>query len=549
MGDLFVNAWINSQTLKIKTMKTRKITGIALFISLSHLVACGGGHGDSNYQDSGASHNYMYEETTETDDGMVTEVYEPEGEQNKSDFNTEEYAFIAENDFLSPAANPLSTFSIDVDNASYTNTRRFIESGEKPPIDAVRTEEFINYFNYDYPVPTKDETFSVYTEVGDCPWNSDNRLVHIGLQGYTIPVEKLPPSNLVFLLDVSGSMDDPNKLPLLKKSFKILVDKLNSKDRVAIVTYAGEDRVVLESTSCTEKSKIKEAIDNLQSGGSTNGEGGINKAYDIATENFLKEGNNRIILATDGDFNIGQSSDGALTRLIEEKRDKGVYLTILGFGMGNYKDSKMESLADHGNGNYFYIDDIRESNRVLVTNLAGTLFTIAKDVKIQVEFNPELVKEYRLIGYENRKMNAEDFANDKKDAGELGAGHTVTAIYEIVPGKASHQNLKYQNNQSKKSAELLWVKLRYKQPDATTSKLIEMPVKDENRTWENNSKLFKFSAAVAAYTLILRESKYCNGFTLDDVSRIAKEVVSIDELDKIEFIRMVEDTKLLPADS
>lgn len=448
-------------------MKNRWIKiSIACYVALL-LNACGGQDETANVYEVDDSVEYVtYEEGMSEADGLECE---PVFEFNKvepvtTDFNTEEYAHIAENDFLSPGLNPLSTFSIDVDNASYTNSRRMIENGNLPPVDAVRTEEFINYFNYDYPVPEKNDVFSVYTEVSECPWNEDNKLVHIGLKGYTVPVEELPPSNLVFLLDVSGSMSDDNKLPLLKKSFKLLVDKLNRKDRVSIVTYAGEDRVVLESTSCDHKEEIKAAIDNLESGGSTNGEGGINKAYDLAVDNFMDDGNNRVILATDGDFNIGQTSDGELTRLIEEKREEGVFLTILGFGMGNYKDSKMESLADHGNGNYFYIDDIRESNRVLVTNLAGTLFTIAKDVKIQVEFNPLLVQSYRLIGYENRVMNAEDFENDQKDAGELGAGHTVTAIYEIVPGKADKANLKYQSSSDKKSDELLTVKLRYKKP-------------------------------------------------------------------------------------
>ena len=436
-----------------------------------------------------------------------------------------------------------------MDNASYTNSRRILEGGQLPTPDAVRTEEFINYFDYNYPIPQKEEVFSVYTEVGDCPWNEDARLVHVGLKGYTVPVEMLPASNLVFLLDVSGSMSDDNKLPLLKKSFKTLVDKLNEKDKVAIVTYAGEDRVVLESTSCENKDVIKEAIDNLESGGSTNGEGGINRAYDIAIKNFVKDGNNRVILATDGDFNIGQSSDGELTRLIEEKREDDVFLTILGFGMGNYKDSKMESLADHGNGNYFYIDDIRESNRVLVTNLAGTLFTIAKDVKIQVEFNPELVKEYRLIGYENRLMEAQDFADDKKDAGELGAGHTVTAIYEIIPGKADKSNLKYQSSSAKTSDELVTVSLRFKKPTGDKSKLISVAVDDAGTKWDENSKMFKFSAAVAGFSLILRESKYINDFDFEDVTNIARSVVTINELDRVEFIRLVEDAKLIRKES
>lgn len=525
-------------------MKKLAIFFAATAFVLLTMPGCGG-HGESGTESADAVYYEEYEtmaETTEAEEGEAGDdwIGEPIAE-----FNTEEYAHNVENDFLSPGVNPLSTFSIDVDNASYTNCRRMIFDGIKPPEDAVRSEEFINYFDYAYPVPAKEDVFSVYTEVGDCPWNEDHQLVHIGLQGYTMPVEDLPPSNLVFLLDVSGSMDEPNKLPLLKKSFKTLVDKLNSRDRVAIVTYAGEERLVLPSTSCEQKEYIKEAIEDLESGGSTNGEGGIEMAYRQAEKGFLENGNNRVILATDGDFNIGRSSDGELTRLIEEKRDLGIYLTVLGFGMGNYKDSKMESLADHGNGNYFYIDDIRESNRVLVTNLAGTLLTIAKDVKIQVEFNPELVAEYRLIGYENRLMNAEDFANDKKDAGELGAGHTVTAIYEIVPGKSELSNLKYQAAGTVKSDELATIKLRYKKPKSAKSKLLELAVKDKGVEWMNSSEMFRFSAAVAAYSLILRESKYIGDFDLQDVIDVCKSTISIDDLDKVEFVRMVEETKLL----
>ena len=529
-------------------MKTRRIAVSTFILSLVLLAACEGQTqgGDAAYEDMNATYVTDEEYTEgEADDVMFESPEMIEEEPISTEFNTEEYAYLPENDFLSPGANPLSTFSIDVDNASYTNTRRYLEDGMLPPVDAIRTEEFVNYFDYNYPTPTKDETFSVYTEVGECPWNADNKLVHIGMKGYTVPIEELPPSNLVFLIDISGSMSDQNKLPLLKKSYKMMVDRLNEKDRVAIVTYAGDDRVALESTSCKYKEKIKEAIDNLESGGSTNGAGGIERAYEIAGKNFLPEGNNRVILATDGDFNVGKSSDGETTRLIEEKRDDGVFLTILGFGMGNYKDSKMESMADHGNGNYFYIDDIRESNRVLVNNLAGTLLTIAKDVKIQVEFNPEMVKEYRLIGYENRVMNNEDFADDKKDAGELGAGHTVTAIYEIVPGKADKTDLKFQKNKSKNSSDLLWVKLRYKKPNGTKSKLIEMPLANESRSWNETSEDFKFSTAVTGFSLILRKSKYINGFDYDDVLTICREVVSMDRMDRVEFMQLVENAKMI----
>jgi Ca-activated chloride channel homolog len=536
-------------------MKTKWITISAITILMLNMISCGGGRDGGNSSDVG-SPGYAYDTAGETesmdqiamasDDGYADEPTntEPGGDLA---MNTEEYEYMPENNFLSPAVNPLSTFSIDVDNASYTNVRRMLNDGQLPPVDAVRTEEFINYFKYEYPVPSKKDVFSVYTEVGDCPWNEKNQLVHIGLQGYTVPVEELPAANLVFLLDVSGSMDDANKLPLLKQSFKLLVDKLNAKDKVSIVTYAGEERVVLEGASCDNKEVIKAAIDNLSAGGSTNGEGGINKAYEIASHHFKKEGNNRVILATDGDFNMGQSSDGELTRLIEEKREQGVYLTILGFGMGNYKDSKMESLADNGNGNYFYIDDISESNRVLVTNLAGTLFTIAKDVKIQVEFNPEYVAEYRLIGYENRLMNAEDFENDQKDAGELGAGHTVTAIYEIVPGKAPKTGgLKYQEKTTKSSDDLLTVKLRYKKPGEETSILKEVVVKSNaKKSWLSASRLFRFSTAVAGFSLILRKSRYIGTFNYDDVITIATETTAVTDLSKMEFIGLVNKAKLL----
>jgi Ca-activated chloride channel homolog len=532
-------------------MKTKTLTITMCTALIAAVSSCGGGEGEAMTE--GGDYSELYtedmvymEEATESDDGY----YETDSQLIvMEEMHTEEYAYLPENDFMSPGANPLSTFSIDVDNASYTNSRRMIEDGYLPEVDAVRSEEFINYFDYAYKLPSKEEVFSVNTEIGECPWNDEAKLLNVGLKGYTIPTEDLPPSNLVFLLDISGSMNDANKLPLLKNSFKTLVDQLTEEDRVSIVTYAGEDRVVLESTSCENKAEIKAAIDNLEAGGSTNGEGGINKAYDIAVENLLAEGNNRVILATDGDFNIGQSSDGALTRMIEEKREEGVFLTILGYGMGNYKDSKMESLAHHGNGNYFYIDDKRESNRVLVTNLAGTLHAIAKDVKIQVEFNPELVKEYRLIGYENRLMADQDFADDKKDAGELGAGHTVTAIYEIIEGKADKSDLKYQKSSSKKSKEMVTISLRYKKPKGTKSKLVQVPVIDEGLSWNENSRAFKFSAAVAGFSMILRESKYINDFSFDDVMDLAKPNVTIDELDKVEFLRLVENAKVLGTQS
>lgn len=521
-------------------------------IGLVHFYACGNegkenesANGDSVTTEEFYDYDMAEAEYTECDgacDAAAEDDYFP---GIAEEFNTEEYTYMEENDFLSPGTSPLSTFSIDVDNASYTNVRRMIEDGYMPPVDAVRTEEFVNYFDYDYPVPSKKDVFSVYTEVGECPWNEKNQLVHIGLKGYTIPTEELPPSNLVFLLDVSGSMDEENKLPLLKRSFKMLVDKLSIKDNVSIVTYAGDERLVLPSSSCANKTEIKNAIDNLSAGGSTNGEGGIEMAYKQALENFKENGNNRVILATDGDFNIGKSSGGELTRLIEEKRDAGVYLTILGFGMGNYKDSKMESLADHGNGNYFYIDDIKESNRVLVTNLAGTLFTIAKDVKIQVEFNPAHVKEYRLIGYENRLMEAEDFDNDQKDAGELGAGHTVTAIYEIVPGKAESSSLKYQSTKNNHSDEMVNIKLRYKKPNESKSNLIELAVDNQSKSWKETSDIFRFSAAVAGFSLILRNSKYIKDLNFEDIIGWARGATDLNSMENVAFIQLVQEAQLV----
>ncbi len=372
------------------------------------------------------------------------------------DYNTESYAGIDENSYKDPLKAPYSTFSIDVDNASYSNVRRFINLGQEVPADAVRIEEMINYFKYDYPKATGEHPFSVYTETGICPWNKSHYLLHIGLRGKDIDKSELPPSNLVFLLDVSGSMDQPNKLPLLKSALKLLVNELRAQDRVAIVVYAGAAGVVLESTPGNHKEIIMQALDNLQAGGSTAGGQGIMLAYKIAEKNFIREGNNRIILATDGDFNVGVSDNASMERLVEEKRGLGVYMTVLGFGMGNIKDDKMEIIADKGNGNYAYIDNIQEARRVLVQEFGGTLFTIAKDVKFQIEFNPEYVKSYRLVGYENRLLADEDFNDDTKDAGEMGAGHTVTALYEIIPAGSDETGLpiidplRYQGDRSEK---------------------------------------------------------------------------------------------------
>ncbi len=475
-------------------------------------------------------------------------------------YNTESYNTIRENDFLSVKENPLSTFSIDVDAASYTNTRRYLNSGNLPPQDAVRIEEFINYFDYKYPQPKGNHPFEIHTEASDCPWNPKHQLIQIGLQGKTIAFDKMPPINLVFLIDVSGSMDDPNKLPLVKKTLQLLVAQLRSTDHISLTVYAGAAGVVLPSTSGNEKEKIIEAIDQLNAGGSTAGGEGIQLAYKVAKENFIKNGINRVILATDGDFNVGVSSDAEMTRLIESKRDDGIFLTVLGFGMGNYKDSKMESIADNGNGNYFYIDNIEEAQKVLVTQIDGTLCTIAKDVKIQIEFNPTKVKSYRLVGYENRLLKKEDFNNDKKDAGELGAGHTVTALYEIVPvdGKddpsGKVDELKYQQTQVKTSSsnekEFLTIKFRYKNPTDTVSKLIVHTVMDKKIKLDESSDNFRFAAAVASFGMLLHDSKFKGDATYDSVLKWATEAKGKDsEGYRAEFIKLVKTASLLTPSS
>lgn len=486
-------------------------------------------------------------------------------EREDAGFNTEDYAHHNDNEFAAALQNPLSTFSIDVDNASYSNMRRFLTMQQLPPKDAVRSEEFINYFRYDYPQPSakSGEPFSVNTEISSCPWNTSHKLVHIGLQGREIPVAQLPPTNLVFLIDVSGSMDSPEKLPLLKEAFTMLTKQLRAQDRVAITVYAGNAGVVLPSTSGSDKERILAALDKLSAGGSTAGGEGLKLAYSLAKQHFMKGGNNRVILATDGDFNVGVSSEGDLVRLIEQERESGVYLTVLGFGMGNYKDSKMEKLADKGNGNYSYIDNLREAERVLVGQMSGTLFTIAKDVKIQVEFNPAVVQAYRLIGYENRMLAKEDFNNDKKDAGEIGAGHTVTALYEIVPvgvtwqnptGNASVDPLKYQTpqapNENKLLAntlgEMLTVKIRYKEPDGAVSKLIELPVPNVDAPLQAASNNFKFSAAVAEFAMILRESPFKANSSYTQVLNLARESLGKDpDGYRAEFVRLVETAQML----
>ncbi|MCV2483818.1 von Willebrand factor type A domain-containing protein [Flavobacterium sp. SH_e] len=466
----------------------------------------------------------------------------------------EDYDSFVENAFESPKTAPLSTFSIDVDNASYTNIRRFLNNGQQVPKDAVRVEEMVNFFKYTYPQPKNEHPFSINTEVSDSPWNSKNKILKIGLQGKNIPTEDLPASNLVFLIDVSGSMEDMNKLPLLKQSLKILVDELRPKDKVAIVVYAGAAGLVLPPTSGDEKKTIINALDNLQAGGSTAGGAGIELAYKIAAENFIKSGNNRVILATDGDFNVGSSSNSDMEKLIEEKRKTGVFLTCLGYGMGNYKDSKMEILADKGNGNYAYIDNIQEANRFLGKEFKGSMFAIAKDVKIQIEFNPKQVQSYRLIGYENRKLRPEDFKNDAIDAGELGSNHTVTALYEIIPTGVKSDylaeqpdDLKYTKTETSSnnySNELATIKFRYKKPDGEKSIEMVQTIENKSVALEKASDDMKFSSAVAWFGLKLRDSKLIADKSSKEIIKLAKQGNSNDgEGYKAEFIRLVETSK------
>ena len=467
--------------------------------------------------------------------------------------NTEEYGSFQENGFKEVADAALSTFSIDVDAASYSNMRRMINSGTLPVPDAIRTEELVNYFSYDYAKPTGSDPVKITMEAGVCPWNADHRLVRIGLKAREIPTDKLPESNLVFLIDVSGSMWGPTRLDLVKSSLKLLVNNLRDKDKVAIVVYAGNASVKLESTPGSDKQKIRDAIDELTSGGSTAGGAGIQLAYKVAKQNFLSKGNNRIILCSDGDFNVGVSSVEGLEQLIEKERKSGVFLSVLGYGMGNYKDNKGQALAEKGNGNHAYIDNLQEANRVLVGEFGATLHTVAKDVKLQVEFNPAQVQAYRLVGYESRLLKDEDFNNDAKDAGELGAGHTVTAFYEVIPvgvkndyvGKVD--DLKYQKKQKETvqpigSNELLTVKLRYKAPDKDVSKKMEVPFVDNKGN--NVSSDFRFASAVAMFGQLLRDSDFKGAASYDKVIGLAKQGLNNDDKGyRREFIRLVEAAK------
>ncbi len=468
----------------------------------------------------------------------------------------EEYSRVKENRFVNVAKDPLSTFALEVDGASYSNARRMINQGSLPQKDAIRVEEFINYFSYDYAKPTGGDPLKVNYEVGPCPWNDSHKLVRIGVKAREIPSDNLPKANFVFLIDVSGSMYGANRLSLVVSSLKLLVNNLRPEDRVAIVTYAGSTRVALESTSGSDKQKIRETLDGLIAGGSTAGAAGITLAYEIAAKNFIKGGNNRVILATDGDFNVGVSSNEGLEDLITQQRKSGIFLTALGYGMGNYKDEKMQTLAEKGNGNYAYIDNMQEANKVLVNEFGGTMYTVAKDVKLQVEFNPARVSAFRLVGYESRLLEHEDFNDDTKDAGEIGAGHTVTALYEIVlvgsdSTTGSIDPLKYQPSPAtipgNYSAELMTVKIRYKQPDGDVSSKIEVPVKETKNALSED---FHFVSAVAMLAQLMRDSDFKGDATYAKVIEEARRGLGSDANGyRHEFVRLAETAKSISGEN
>ena len=469
--------------------------------------------------------------------------------------NAETYKEIKENSFVAVAQQPVTTFSADVDRAAYANVRRIIGYGQIPPKDAVRIEEMVNYFDYDYPAPEEGSAspLRVSPELAPAPWNPNHLLLRIGLQAKKIDLAKAPPSNIVFLIDVSGSMDEENKLPLLKSSFKMLLGQLRPDDKIAIVTYANGTKVALPSTSVKDKEKIIKVLDNLYASGGTSGGRGIQLAYEQAQKSFIKNGNNRIILATDGDFNIGINNTTDLEKFIEKQRESGIYMSVLGFGIGNYRDDMAETIADKGNGNYAYIDNITEAKKVLVNELSGTLFAVAKDVKLQLEFNPKYVKEYKLIGYENRMLANEDFTNDKKDAGEIGAGHTVTALYELVPsdGKVA-QSLRYQSqelNEKGKGNELGFLKIRYKDPKVKDAKSVEItePLVFDKKALKETSTDYRFAASVAEFGILLRDNSNKAKATYDQVIELAEGAIGKDpEGYRKEFVRLVKSVKMLP---
>lgn len=533
---------------------------VAILAAVSVLAGCGDsgkhmesdGNAEANNSpqmsgnrapDINADSGYYAQEDMHT----VTEMAVPE---ESPDWNTEEYNSLEEPGFKSVKNSPLSTFSADVDTASYANLRRMIEDNysiEDIPAGAVRIEELLNYFKYDYNLPTGSEPFGVTTVIGECPWNEDAKLLQIGLKTVEIDFSEAPSSNLVFLLDVSGSMDSADKLPLLQSAFTMLVDELTEKDRVSIVTYAGSDKVLLEGEKGSNKTEITEVINNLYAGGSTNGSAGIETAYRLAEENFIEGGNNRIILATDGDLNVGTTSQSDLKELVEEKREAGIFLSVLGFGTGNLKDNKMETLADNGNGNYAYIDSKGEARRVMVEEMGATLVTVAKDVKLQIEFNPAYVKGYRLIGYENRTLATEDFDDDTKDAGEIGAGHIVTALYEIIPADSGQEvpetDLKYQEEkEGVENGEWATLKIRYKEPDEDESILKEYILTEDICTAEP-SEDFYFAAAVAEFGLLVRESRYKGTSSFQNIESLLEKVNTEADDFKDEFAYLVKKLK------
>lgn len=501
------------------------------------------------------SEEYRYFEPAVT---ASVESYDANGGSNQDqlkadiDWNTEEYKHINENGWKAVNVSPFSTFAADVDTASYANLRRMINYGQRIPEDAVRIEELVNYFKYDYKAPSNDEPFSITTEMTPCPWNDKTQLLMVGIKAKDIDMSQRKPSNLVFLVDVSGSMAGDDRLGLVQKSFKMLTEELNQDDRISLVTYASGNKVVFEGLSGANKTEIRDYVENLFAGGGTNGSAGIQTAYEIAEKYFIEGGNNRIILATDGDLNIGITDEGSLTRLVQEKAKSGVFLSVLGFGWGNISDSRMEALADNGNGNYNYIDSMNEAKKVLIDEMGGTLFTVAKDVKIQLEFNPAEIKGYRLIGYENRTMAAEDFNDDKKDGGEIGAGHTVTALYEValkdseqeIPEVESKYTAKTSYDTDSTSSEYLTVNIRYKEPDGDTSSLITRPVDSLSYT-DTMSENLSWAAGVAQAGMLIRKSEYAGTSTLEDViSRLSGLNSTKEDEYRKEFCEMLENINL-----
>jgi len=516
---------------QIKNLPTRNINSLAT-------NSAGLSSGDANNQvavrGSRSDANDYYIDGIRVSGNLVDENQQPIEQPTQKEAPTgEDYTPIVENAFIPTGKEVFSTFSIDVDKAAYSNVRRFINQGQLPPPDAVRSEELINYFNYNYPQPEAEHPFSVYSELSDCPWQEGHQLLHIGIKGYEASPDDAPPANLVFLIDVSGSMSSYNKLPLVKQALGLLIDQLRPQDRVAMVTYAGTFKVALQPTPGDQQSKIKAALNNLNSGGGTAGGPALERAYELAAQHFMPEGSNRIIMATDGDFNIGISNPSELEKFIAKKRQTGIYLSLLGFGMGNYKDDRLEALANKGNGNYAYIDNIQEAEKVFITEMAGTLFTIAKDVKLQLEFDSNTVESYRLIGYENRLLAKEDFEDDTKDAGELGAGHTVTALYEIVPKAGS-------------TSKMATLHLRYKRPREEQSYYLPHVILNGSEPLESTTENFRFSAAVAAYTLCLRNSTHKGAATYDMALQLAKNARQ-DDLEgyRSGFVKMIKDTEKL----